>query len=85
MCNSKSFDPSTSKGAETRLASTLRIFPAMRSTALALLRRSQFTEMNLQNEVVWKITDIVGSMDGSSKTSGDGWGVIGRNPVEVFD
>lgn len=83
LFNSPSLSRDSPSGFQNRLVFTVGILTAMRPTALATLKLSQFQKIRLGDDTVWKITGCVGSTSGSSKTAGGGWKAIGQSPTEV--
>lgn len=80
----KSLWPNLLKGFKNRVNFSVGMLTATRPTSMNLLCSHQLVKMELGSDVVWKITEKVGSVNGGSKKSYGGWKEIGRNPVEDF-
>lgn len=76
-----------------RISTTLRVtergiqarnMVTMRSTSLCIIQIDHFVKICIRRVTVIKITDILGSMDGSAKTSQGGWNKVGEHALEVY-
>lgn len=83
LYQSESLSKTNEKGFLNRFIFAFKIFTAMRLTNLMLLRVCQFSEMNL-DDMVWKITSAIGSLNGMCKTHRGGCKCFGEKPQEIF-
>ena len=73
----------TPKSFQARLVFDVALITAMRPTALVNLTVSQFRNITLRGENVWRIREAVGSRSGASKTRTGGWKDASVKPLEV--
>lgn len=74
----------TPKSFVTGLVFDIALITAMRPSRLVHLSKSQFKQITLRRENVWRICEAVGSRSGALKTRSGGWRDAVPKPTEWF-
>lgn len=83
LYKSKSLSKDTPTGFQTRLIFSLGLVTAMRPTALVSLNRNQFEKQVINGRKAWVVTEVIGDLTGSPKTSKGGWSSVGKAPLKI--